>query len=223
MSDTLKAALITFVGAAIIAPLVVRGLAWLAEKRSQLLVVLIWNEAGKASVLDERVRKLIMDTEAFKAIPFADDTKYKEIGLFRDFFSAQSYMHFKISNNSRKKLAHLTLHDTETSDLYKIDEGNVFEVEKGQPIDLGDLQPGRDVQLHLWSTWSVPPWNPDSKQRFKFSADELDRVVIKEPMQEFLRQRYVHRTVKLISIAIWVAIAALFVLAGIQWWFKAAV
>jgi hypothetical protein len=221
MSDVITAAIISATATVVAAPLVARGLTWLAEKRSQLLVVLTWNEAGKSEKLDERVRNLIRATDDFKTKVLGnDDAPFRELELFRLFFAARSYMHFSIRNNSSKKLAQLTLHDTEISDLYKIDEGDVFKVVKGQPIILGDLQPSREIELHLWSSWSVPGWNPDSKKRFKFSADELDRVVFKEPLQLFIKRRYIQRVLQyaffiLIGISIITGVVAV-VLKGQQ-------
>jgi hypothetical protein len=202
MSDTLKAALIALVGTVILAPLVARGLTWFSEKRSQLLVVLSWNESGKCSYLEGMVSKIILESKAFREAP-SDDDRWKDIRIFRSFFTAQSYMRFLVLNNSRKKLSQLTLFDDEWSDLFQVDQGEISAVERGQPMLLGDLQPGREVVLHLWSSSNVPVWNPDSKKRFKFSADELDRVIIKEPMQEFLKKRYLYRALKYFTFFMW--------------------
>jgi hypothetical protein len=196
MSDTLKAALIALLGTVILAPLVARGLTWLAEKRSQLLVVLTWNEAGKCKHLEEVATKLVLESKAVRDGPSDDKNRWRDLGIFRSFFMAQSYLRFVILNNSRKKLSHLTLFDNEWSDIFQIDQGETTEVKKGLPMVLGDLQPGREIVLHLWSSSYVPVWNPDTMKRFKFSADELDRVKIKEPMPEFLKKRYQQRGVK---------------------------
>ena len=188
MSDTLIVGIMSVIATVILAPIVVKLLNMLSEKRSQLFVVLTWNAAGKSKTLEERATNLITNNPAFREV--RDDSKWDEVRLFRAFFSSRSYLNFKVVNNSRKKLAHLTMYDNDYSDLYQIDEGDVREVTKGQPIVLGDLQPGREVELHLWSSTKVPIWNPDTKKRFKFSADELDRIKFKEPMPEFLKQRY---------------------------------
>ncbi|SHK96066.1 hypothetical protein SAMN05444159_4636 [Bradyrhizobium lablabi] len=209
MSDTLKAALIALVGTAILAPLVVRCLAWLGEKRSQLLVVLTWNQAGKCDYLEAITSKLILGSKEFREAASVDESRWRDLRIFRTFFSAQSYMRFVILNNSRKKLSHLTLFDNEWSDLFQIDQGPTISVERGQPMVLGDVQPGREIVLHLWSSSNIPVWNPDTRKRFKFSADELDRVKIKEPMQEFLKRRYQHRILKYLAISTWATLVGL--------------
>jgi hypothetical protein len=55
-------------------------------------------------------------------------------------------------------------------------------------------------------------WIPESKKRFTFSADELDRVKIKEPMPEYLKRRYSRWGLKyllLCMIAIWIGAVVL--------------
>jgi hypothetical protein len=210
MSDTLIVGIMSVIATVVLAPIVVKLLSMVSEKRSQLLVVLTWNEAGKSKNFEDRVTSVIMKGPAFRDAAAADESKWKEIWLLRSYFSSQSYMRFRILNNSRKKLAHLTLFDNEYSDLCQIDEGGLESVVRGQPIVLGDLQPGRETVLHLWSSSNVPAWNPDTKSRFKFSADELDRVKIKEPMQEFLKRRYIQWLVKYLTIcmfASWIGLA----------------
>jgi hypothetical protein len=193
---TLIAATVTFTGTVILVPLVTWLISYLREKRSQLLVTLTWNEAGESKYLEDKVTKLITNSQAFKDATLRDDRRWDDVSVFRYFFSAQSYMRFQLLNNSRKKLAHLTLHDDGSSNIYQVDTGEVKEVVKGQPIVLGDLQPGREIGLHLWSISRIPVWNENPKQRFKFSADELDRIKFKEPMQRFLKQRYKYRFLK---------------------------
>jgi hypothetical protein len=201
---TLIAAGVSFVATVIFVPLITWFISWVREKRSQLLVTLTWNEAGRSKHLEDKATKLVTSSAEFKKADFSDESKWGDVSLFRSFFSAESYMRFKILNNSRKKLANLTLHDDSSSDLYQIGAGEVKEVAKSQPIALGDLQPGREIELHLWSSSKIPVWNESAKERFKFSADELDRIKIKEPMQTFLRQRYKYRIIKYTGISMWV-------------------
>ena len=215
MSDTLIVGIMSITATVILAPLVVKFLSMLSEKRSQLLVTLTWNEAGKSKYLEDKATKLVTNSKAFKDAAIGDERKWDDVTVFRYIFSAQSYMHFRLLNNSRKKLAHLTLHDDRSSDLYQIDSGEVKEVIKGQPVVLGDLQPAREIELHLWSTSQIPVWNENAKERFKFSADELDRIKIKEPMQTFLKQRYKYRILKYLFFCMclfWIAGIALSVL-----------
>jgi hypothetical protein len=109
MSDTLKAALIALMGTVILAPLVARGLTWFSEKRSQLLVVLSWNEAGKCSYLEGVASKNILESKAFREAPSGDENRWKDIRIFRSFFAAQSYMRFLVLKNwfrdTKEKLA----------------------------------------------------------------------------------------------------------------------
>jgi hypothetical protein len=212
MSDTLLVGIMSVIATVILAPIAVKLLSILSEKRSQLLVLLTWNAAAKNTKLKERVTNLVVKSQDFRDAVIGDESKYEELRILQTFLSSQSYMRFKVSNNSRKKLAHLTLFDDEYSNVYQIDDGGLCAVDRSQPIVLDDLQPGREIILHLWSTSNLPTWIPDSKKRFTFSADELDRVKIKEPMPEYLKRRCSQWGLKyllLCMITIWIGAVVL--------------
>jgi hypothetical protein len=159
---------IIIAAATLLVPIVSWFLFWLSEKRAQLLVTVNWNSKNKNTALSERVKNLVLGSEDFKKTP-RDEKRWEELELFRDYFSARSYLRFEILNNSKKKLTHLTLSDNQFSDLYQIGDGEIKTVDRSQPIVLGDLQPGRTMSFHLWCSNEVPEWDPQTKKRFNFS------------------------------------------------------
>lgn len=173
---TLIAAGITFAGTVVLVPLLNWLISWIREKRSQLLAILTWNEVKR----NEQLTKVLTDlvTEGLYQKDRAEiDAKLEIVALFRSYFSARSYMHFVVTNQSRRVLSNLTFFDTKNFvDLYQVHDDEVRRTEKNRPVSLGDLQPGRTIDLHVWDSSSVPIYVDDSAQRFKFSADELDHV-----------------------------------------------
>ncbi|UPT96297.1 hypothetical protein J4G48_0046015 [Bradyrhizobium barranii subsp. apii] len=200
---TLIAAGITFAGTVVLVPLLNWLISWIREKRSQLLVILNWNEVKR----NEQLTKVLTDlvTEGLYQKDRAEiDAKLEIVALFRTYFNARSYMHFVVTNQSRRVFSNLTFFDTKNFvDLYQVHDDEVRRTEKNRPVSLGDLQPGRTIDLHVWDSSTVPIYVDDSAQRFKFSADELDHVKMVEPLPPFMRRRYQLGVAKYVTIVFW--------------------
>jgi hypothetical protein len=72
--------------------------------------------------------------------------------------------------------------------FYQMDETeDLIKVTKGQPIAVGDIQPGHSRVMHLWSRADRADFHFDkAKKWLHVSADELDVVRFRFPMPTYL-------------------------------------
>ncbi|MGY3355904.1 hypothetical protein ACVWZK_002567 [Bradyrhizobium sp. GM0.4] len=205
---------VTFTGSVVLVPLLTWLISWIREKRSQLLVILTWNEVKRNEQLTTVLTDLVTEG-LYQKDRTEINAKLEIVALFRTYFNARSYMRFVVTNQSRRVLSNLTFFDTKNFvDLYQIHDEEVRRTEKNRPVSLGDLQPGRTIDLHVWDSSSVPAYVENSAQRFRFSADELDRVKMVEPLPAFIRRRFQFGVAKYITIVFW-AVFVMVLLSGL--------
>ena len=162
------AAIIALVGAAIIVPLV-KMFYFDIQKRLRV-EVRAWNYRTS-----EALKKIALE-------PF--DAKHDYIDPMRTLIGAGGYMMVTITNISKKKISGVTVMALNSSDMsmfLQIDDGNeIIEIEKAQPISVGDIRPKHSRVMHIWCNVDVSKFEFSRlKSLLRISADELDSVRLK--------------------------------------------
>ena len=175
------AAIITLIGAAIIAPLVKK---FYFDVRSRLRVeVRAWK--NKTS---EALKSTVEGT--LDRARFFDDP-------MRVLIRAQGYATVTITNISKKKILGIsvTFPDSLADMVCQIDDvEEIIAVKEGQPIGLGDIQPKHSRVIHIWSNVDMSEFHfVWFKRLLWISADELDSVRLRFPTPRYLRIKYVNR------------------------------
>lgn len=118
---------------------------------------------------------------------------------YREYFAASNYIRFEVHNRSSKTLKRVTL-SARSVKFYQVDAGKFQSVESDQtPLQLGDLQPRRTMQVHvlvsnLWS-FSIE----DLKSHYTFSAEEMGPVSYDFPIPELNRRHIKDRFYRVVS------------------------
>jgi hypothetical protein len=211
VSDTLWAAVIAAVAAVFLAPLA----KWL-----------IW----------DRVYRLVVDVEIYKTKtePFVEQFLKAEAAKLRpDYETAdrleknsfyENYIRLTIQNTSRKKIAGISLlmSNPPPWGWAQVDEGTPIKVTEAK-IPIGELQPHHKSLVQIWSSEPLRGSWMELKERFRISADELDRVRIRYPMPEYLKQIYEDRfgvTAIGVLFALTIGIIILLALTRLVAWFR---
>ena len=117
------------------------------ERSASLVVRVTINKAFKSPLLFKDVYEF---KEKARAPGERADFSWRSHGRLHDYFHAEQYVHIGVRNNSNRKLSSLTFcaHSIGGA-MLQIGDGEMIEVKADQPIPLGDLQPRREIILHL--------------------------------------------------------------------------
>ena len=123
------------------------GQTQLFERSASLVVRVTINKAFKSPLLFKDVYEF---KEKARAPGERADFSWRSHGRLHDYFHAEQYVHIGVRNNSNRKLSSLTFcaHSIGGA-MLQIGDGEMIEVKADQPIPLGDLQPRREIILHL--------------------------------------------------------------------------
>ena len=173
------------IGTALIGAVVARLVALIFEWRSRLIVRVTANQSFQMRSLFEEVGQLgeAASLETRKLL-----TVY---GKYHQIFSSENYLRMVVRNNSNKKLSGLTFcSHSPAAGWLQINDGELIEIKSDVPFSLGELQPRREITLHLLAgSLFFGHTIKDLKQTLTFSADELGRVAYKFPLPDYQRRR----------------------------------
>jgi hypothetical protein len=187
MSDPIKAALIGLAGVALCGPLMVFILNWLITRSSKLVVTVTVHSGFKSRKLVDEVSNYV------KRAKIGDDDWKKQTDIqdrWRGLLMSGWYTRVTLYNNSKKKLSNLTISLANDGYVQVEDDGEVLGIKGGVPMVLGELQPHREMLVHVVGLYGTN-YIGMIKQRLRLSADELGRVAYKFPLPEHLKNRYV--------------------------------
>jgi hypothetical protein len=158
------------------------------ERSAHLIVMVTVNQSFRARALENEVREWRK-----KSMPFDDYLKAPP-GLFRkyeNYFNGESYVRLNVKNNSNKKLTAFSFcaHSVGSA-VMQIGDGDLIDLSADVPVALGDLQPKRDMVVHLLagSFWAYS--TDQLRAALVFSADELGRAKYKFPVPFHVKLRY---------------------------------
>jgi hypothetical protein len=184
---TVIAALITLIGAAIIVPLIKK---FYFDTRSRLRVEV---RAFRAN-MSEGVKKIVRDALAAKQQFF--DPMHSLVGY-------HGYAVVTITNMSKKKIANVSAVSPAFALIWQVDDAaEAVELQPGQPIVVGDIQPKRSRVIHLWCSADMSDFDfgPLKNKLIRISADELDSVRRRFPTPRYLWKKYQLRFLFLFNI-----------------------
>jgi len=190
VGDSLSATVWTIlgiIGTTILTAVVGKLVSVAFERSANLIVTVAVNQAFKSPLLASEVRewrKKSMSREEWNNEPFGIFDKYN------DYFKSEVYVRLEVKNNSNKKLTgfSFSVHSI-SSGLMQIGESELIELTKNVPVTLGDLQPKRELVIHVLANSIWAHSIAQIKEAFVFSADELGRVKYKFPMPFYLELR----------------------------------
>ena len=171
------------------------------ERSASLVVRVTINKAFKSPLLFKDVYEF---KEKARAPGERADFSWRSHGRLHDYFHAEQYVHIGVRNNSNRKLSSLTFcaHSIGGA-MLQIGDGEMIEVKADQPIPLGDLQPRREIILHLLAGSFSGGYTPkDIKANLVFSADELGKVAYKLPLPFYQRMRW-RGSLRLLGACVW--------------------
>ena len=194
----------TAAAGAIITKLVSKVFEWSSRLKVQVTV----NQSFKVPSMFEEFKSLQMKATTLDERLNSSDSIF---GKNYQFFNSETYLRYELKNNSSKKLGGLTLcaHSVGSA-LVQVGDGLLVEIKSDVPHLLGDLQPKRELIVHIL-LGSLPGVHTikEIKSRVTFSADELGRVAYKFPWPSYLKNRFRDWTGNLFFL-----IAILTILAG---------
>jgi hypothetical protein len=188
------AALIALFGAAVIVPLVTK---FYLATRSRLRVEV---RAFRANT-SEGVKKIVRDALGAQQQFFAP--MYSVVGY-------HGYAVVTITNMSKKKIANVSAVSPAFALIWQLDDAaEAVELQPGQPIVVGDIQPKRSRVIHLWCSADMSDFHfgPLKNKLIRISADELDSVRRRFPMPQYLWKKYQFRLLWLFNILAYVGLA----------------
>ena len=138
---------LSVIGVTVLAGITKRLVDSLFERSASLVVRVTINKAFKSPLLFKDVYEF---KEKARAPGERADFSWRSHGRLHDYFHAEQYVHIGVRNNSNRKLSSLTFcaHSIGGA-MLQIGDGEMIEVKADQPIPLGDLQPRREIILHL--------------------------------------------------------------------------
>ena len=138
--------ILSVVGTTALAGVTTRLVGWLFERSAPLVVRVTINKAFKSPLMFDHFSQLRKTLTMEERMDFS----WKSYGKFRDYFNAEHYVHIGVRNNSNRKLSNLSFcaHSIGSA-MLQVGDGEMIEVTADQPIPLGDLQPRREIILHL--------------------------------------------------------------------------
>jgi hypothetical protein len=158
------------------------------ERTANLIVTVSVNQSFKSPILANEVREWRKNS-----VPQEDwlRTKFGLYDKYDDYFKADKYVRLEVKNNSNKKLQNFTFCAHSVSGaIYQIGDGEIMELAADVPVPLGDLQPKREVTLHILTS-SFWAYSVDQiRAALVFSADELGRVKYKFPLPFLFTLRF---------------------------------
>jgi hypothetical protein len=181
-------AILGAIGTAIVSTVAIRLVAQAFEWRSRLIVSVTVHQSFRMPSVYEEVLKLRPKSSSFDD----DYEKYWEItARLRSILNAQNYVRFELKNNSNKKLSALTFCAHSVGDAFlQIGDGELAAIKADIPAPLGELQPKREIVVHLLSGNLWGAFSPaDIKKSMVFSADELGSVTYKFPLPLYQKMR----------------------------------
>ncbi|MCW0218433.1 MAG: hypothetical protein OJI67_08945 [Prosthecobacter sp.] len=179
--DAIVAALITFAGTVVLAPLVNRLVQYLFEKRTRLLVnTQIWNfqiTKDLSNVLEKARHSLEFNDPGKEAL------RYDHI---------DSYIEIELTNKGKRRINSVTLSQDFGSGYYEIAGKNeTHRARTDERIELGDLQPGKKFVVRFWTLGKASTmWALLLRRKVAVSADEIDHIRWKFPLPEYLARKY---------------------------------
>jgi hypothetical protein len=157
------------------------------ERSSDLIVTVTVNKSFKSPLLVGEVREWRK-----KSMPL-DEWLNQSPGAFDkydDYFKSDIYIRLKVKNNSSRKLSAFTFSaHSITSSLMQIGEGELVRITEEVPVIVGDLQPKREMMIHVLGSSFWAHSDDEIKKALVFSADELGRVKYKFPMPFYIKRR----------------------------------
>lgn len=149
------------------------------ERSASLIVTVTVNQSFKAPLLEKEVRE-------WRKNSMPREEWLKESGSafdkYNDYFKSDNYIRLEVKNNSSKKLTGFTfcIHSA-SSGVMQIGDGELIAIQGDIPVPLGDLQPRREMTIHVLvgSFWCYT--TTAIGRALVFSADELGRVRYKFP------------------------------------------
>ncbi|WP_264045656.1 hypothetical protein [Methylobacterium flocculans] len=177
------ASIITLVGAVLLAPLFTRFLAHVFEKKSRLKVLITAADIGKSSFLKEKLAYNVLS-----------DMPQIEQDLREVFRRLRGYVNLNISNVGTTTVKAITL--SFESALLDVavqvgEEDETKSIKNGIRLTLGDIQPGRSVNVHIYLPLTTTDYHPTFFTRtFKISADQIDRVDYSFTIPDYLSRSF---------------------------------
>lgn len=177
----------TVVGTTVLAAISKRVVDWSFERSATLAVQVTINE----SVSSPAIWKHFVELRRAALVGSDGSPKWEDFDKYYAYFHAEAYARIKVKNNSKKKVPGLTFCAHEVSSgLLQTGDGEVVQLTSNVPVALGDLQPKREIVLHVLASTLWKSGSPRGiKEGFVFSADELGRVDYKFPMPTYLEMK----------------------------------
>jgi hypothetical protein len=195
------------VGTALIGAFMTKLVNYIFERSANLIVTVEINQSFRSPLLAEEIWDLRLKSlpreEMFKAGAAFSAAKYN------DYFKASQYIRLNLKNNSKKKLVGLSFcaHSVSVT-MMQIGEGELVAVSSDVPVPLGDLQPKRDMSIHLLVSYPSGHGIKFIKQSLVFSADELGRVKYKFPLPPHFESRRNNRNMIAVAVALMIFFVA---------------
>jgi hypothetical protein len=142
-----------------------------------------------------------------KLDPVLATMPWEERTLFDGLRIDGGYTSVTLRNVDKKKLSNVTVTVAQTVLLnatYQINDEATLKAVKDMPIHVGDIQPGHNKVLHMWTTSDYSDyWFPSIKSMFSMSADELHSTRKTYPLPTYLRTRFVNSSIWIVNFALW--------------------
>lgn len=166
------AALISLLGAAVLAPAANRLLSFIFERKSKVEV----------SILGSDIQPSTFIAQAMK-YAYKDGLGREEENLRDVFGRMRGYIRATVTNRSTSTIKNLSLsvEGTLLRGVVQIGpEGQCSFFDGSIDLSLGDVQPRKFIQCHIYQTSTAADYNIDVfKQMIQVTADHLDRVSYK--------------------------------------------
>lgn len=184
---------------------------WLLQQTSQVIAEVSINEAfASQKILDDfraqYVAAIRESKEPLKHLSF------ELIDGYRQYFTANKYIHIQVRNNTPKKLNGLSF-SVDGPALMQVGDGPFLELSSKTPFVLGDLQPRRTLTLHVLCSGFWVYSQKLAKQALVFSADEHVRVRYKFLLPPHVKGQ-VMKYMFFAAAAVWAVLLILLAAAG---------
>jgi hypothetical protein len=200
--------IIAGLAASVLAPLLALALKhWYFDAQKRLRVtVRVWRSKQSSAVQG------VLKAEFERLWEVTNDENRKRRETIDVLQNTDSYVEIDIHNKSRKRIEAISavLADVGFGIAYQIDEGQTVKTKKNQRIEIGNLQPGHGIKVHLWCYTDYSHVGFDINKTLTISADEVDRITYRSPAPGYLAHRYHMRAIWSFNIIEWTAIIGLY-------------
>jgi len=203
-TEKLTVAALGLAGAVLAVPLI-RLVNRLLDWRSQLLVEVMVNESPKSRALYDEIwemrrKGMTLDERISEPLTM--------FNRFDSYLNADTYIRVKLTNNMSKKLVNPTLVlSSVSSPIVQIEDGEISEIVKC-PFLLPDLQPRRDLTIHILCTGFWARSAKDIRKALALSAEEEIRTRYRFPLPAVWKTR-AERLGRVVFAMVWLLLVFL--------------